>query len=523
VNTRADIKQEFINKIESLKKDKEEFISKLQNKKKELRDLEQAFLKQTCIHDKEKLSLNEKINAFESKKKEIMEFYNNEIEKINQESLGMRDDFEKEISEKDSIIGNLKSRIAELERENTGFLSNKSTMKTKVGNLENQLEENKKFISEVQIKFDNILNNHISKSNNEKDKIKDEYQLKLNQMEQRYEVLIQEMQEEYEKTMFDMRKENEDLEEELNSLSKQTQANMKASDPKIINEKINELLATQNNLRKELENVKVEKEKKIAEITSNFDRERELLNLKILDLELALKEYEQIGFNKNSGFSTNISNSKNSGLNLSNFNNNNKYEFEQEKKKRKNEREGMRKNVGDLNMKIEKLENKIESLSRENETLKLTYLEKNHSPIHHYRGSSINANNANNSYIKKNSRTNSNVGINNLENNITTNLNQNMSNTNNNNNNLNFLKKKNSFTLNMQMNMSSPIGKQEPNLFSDNSEIGEYNLCYDISSPQVNISPDKKEYFHINENKNIGKYANGNMSGNNFVGNRIKK
>ena len=79
MRTRSQIQQDFINKIETLIKEKEDISDKLKNKKRELRDLEQAFLKQTCIHEKEKQSLNEKIDLFESKKKEMIEYYNNAI------------------------------------------------------------------------------------------------------------------------------------------------------------------------------------------------------------------------------------------------------------------------------------------------------------------------------------------------------------------------------------------------------------------------------------------------------------
>lgn len=522
MRTRSQIQQEFVNKIESLKKDKEDLTSKLHNKKRELRDLEQAFLKQTCIHDKEKQTLNEKITLFESKKKEMMEYYNNAIELINQEATGMREDFEKELNEKDSKIDSLISKLNELEKENLNFLSNKTNMKSKVDNLETQLEENKKFVSEVQIKFDNILNNHISKSNAEKDKLKEDYELKMTEIEHHYENLINEMREEFDKTMLDMRRENEYLEEELNALSYQTKANMKASDPKVINEKITDLLSAQANLKRELENVKLEKEKKIAEISSNFDREKELMNLKILDLEIALKEYEQIGLVKS--ISSNSKNNMSTGYNINNINSNlsnsnnsggNLVEFDKERKKWNGERDSLKRNVGELNNKIEKLENKIENLLRENETLKLTYLEDNHSPIHHYRSNNVGG--SNNSFIRKNSRTNSMIGnINNLDNNSNNNLNANV-------NSNNLLTKKNSFTLNMQMNMSSPIGKQEPNLFSDNSEIGEYNICYDIASPQVNILPEKKDYFNVNNEKNYSKFGNGNLGGNVSSANKIRK
>lgn len=543
MSTRKQIELDFINKIENLKNEKEDMNAKLNLKKKELRDLEQAFLKQTCIHDKEKQTLNEKITLFENKKKEIMEYYRNAIEVINQETTGMREDFEKEINEKEKIIEKLTSRISELEKENNSFISNKSNMKTKVGLLETQLEENKKFISEVQTKFENILTNQKNKNETELQRQENEYNQKIMDLKQNYENIIHEMEEDFNQKLMEMTKENEDLEEELNSLSRQTQANLKVSDPNLISKKISELLAIQTSLKKEIEQIKFEKEKKISEITSNFEREKEKLNLKILDLQLIIKDYEQLGFNKNimnsnpnsntsaknssitklssvnnyitgnnsnNNFNEHYNNNKTSGTNLNNLNNNN-IEFEKEKNKWNVERENLKNNVGDLTVKIDNLENKIEILLRENEHLKLTYLEENHSPIHNYRVSNANNLISNpNSFLRKTSQSNSIIGSNPTESNPNVN--------NFNNINHNFLNnKKNSFTLNMQMNMSSPIGKQEqlgklePNLFSDTSEIGEYNMCYDINSPQVNITPEKNIDYFTNKTPRV----NSNIAPNN--------
>ena len=151
-----------------------------------------------------------------------------------------------------------------------------------MGNLENQIEDNKKFMSEVQKKFDNILNNQITKSNSEKETIKIEYNTKLLDQKSYYEELLREMEDEFNRKIIEISRENEELENELNILSRQTQANLKASDPDKISKRISELLTLQNKLQKDLDNSKSDKEKIVNELNITFQKERDLFNIKIL-------------------------------------------------------------------------------------------------------------------------------------------------------------------------------------------------------------------------------------------------
>lgn len=491
---RNQIHEDFENLIENLKKEKEDLSNKISNKKKELRDLEQAFLKQTCIHEKEKETLNEKINNFDIKKKEMIDFYKKSIEMINKETIGMREDFEKEINELKEENEKLMEKLNEADRENNTNHSNKAFLKTKVGNLENQIEDNKKFMAEVQKKFDNILNNQTAKANAEKEKIQIELNTKLLDQKSHYEELLREMEDEFNRKIIEISKENEELENELNILSKQTQANLKASDPDKISKRISELLSQQNKLQKDLDNSKSEKEKALNDLNSAFSKERDSFSLKILELELALKEYEQLGYSKTREGSYLNNNNPNSTKFSSNNNNINSgsMEFEKEKIKWNSEKENLKKNINGLNQ-------KVEHLIRENDNLKLKYLEQNHSPIHNYRTT----NNTNNSFLKKTSRQNSIIG-----NNVNDNSNLNI-----NNNNQPQNKNQKGLNLNMQMNMNSPMGRPEPNLFSDNSEIGEYNMCYDITSPHLNISPDKNnDYYNFTSKNKANHYSKMPMS-----------
>lgn len=475
---RNQIYEDFENLIESLKKEKEDLSLKISNKKKELRDLEQAFLKQTCIHEKEKETLNEKINNFDIKKKEMIDFYKKSIDMINKETMGMREDFEIEISELREENEKLIEKLNDADKENSTNHSNKALLKSKMGNLENQIDENKKFMAEVQMKFDNILNNQITKSNSEKEKLEFEYKTKLLDQKSYYEELIREMEDEFNRKIIEISRENEELENELNLLSRQTQANIKASDPDKISKRISELLTLQNKLQKDLDNSKSEKDKTVNELNINFQKERDTFNLKILELELALKESEQLGYSKTREGSYFNQNSKYS---------NNNSEYEKEKFKWNSEKENFKKNINGLNL-------KVEHLIKENDNLKLKYLEQNHSPIHNYRTT----NNTNNSFLKKTSRQNSIIGNNNDNSNLNIN----------NNNQAQVVNNKKGISLNMQMNMNSPIGRPETNLFSDNSEIGEY-----ITSPHLNISPDKtNEYYNFSNKNQANHYSKMPMS-----------
>jgi hypothetical protein len=509
---RNQIHEDFEGLIESLKKEKEDLSLKVSNKKKELRDLEQAFLKQTCIHEKEKEILNEKNNNFEKKKKEMIDYYKKSIETINLETIGMREDFEKEINELKQENKKLKDKLNDADKENNTNHSNKAFLKTKVESLENQIDENKKFMTDVQKKFDSILNNQIAKANIEKEKIQVELNTKLLDQKSHYEELIREMEDEFNRKIIEISRENEELENELNILSRQAQSNIKASDPDKISKRISELLTYQNKLQKDLENSRSDKEKALNELNCNFQKERDLFNLKFLEMELALKEYEQLGYSKTREGSSGYYNS----------------EYEKEKLKWNYEKDNLKKNINGLSI-------KVENLLKENDNLKLKYLEKSHSPIHNYRNNNnINNNNnsnmnINNSLLKKNSRQNSiinNNNNNNYNNNNNDNSNYNSNNNNNNNSYNHFSQgnnKKKEFHLNTQINMNSPIGRPEGNLFSDNSEIGEY-----INSPHLNISPEKNnDYYNFNNkihgnNTNLNNFSKIHMS-NNPITSRSKK
>ena len=61
-----------------MKKEKSEPETKLLNKKKEMKELEQNFLKQNQINDKEKNEISQKLNSMTKKYEELNNLYDQE-------------------------------------------------------------------------------------------------------------------------------------------------------------------------------------------------------------------------------------------------------------------------------------------------------------------------------------------------------------------------------------------------------------------------------------------------------------
>lgn len=357
---RKEVEADFANRIEELKKDREEIYNKLNNKKKEHRDLEQAFLKQTCIFDKEKQTLNEKIASSENKIKEICENYKIELDKIFLDMNGLKDENDYKTNELKTTIECLRDKNQELEKENRNMLMKKTDMKNKIEELENQIEENKKSMNEVQKKFENILTTALLKAESEKDQLEKEYNERLAVLEHQFYGTLQKMEEDNQNKILDMVRENKELEEELNNLSRQASNSMKINDPSTLSNKIHDLLKIQDNLKKELEETRLEKDRQIAELISKFEREKEHYNINILEYEVKLKAFE----NKN----------------LTNFDlrkSNELFELEKEKLKWKNEKERLLNTIENLNSQISKIKRRSDNLVKDKENNKLSCLNSN--------------------------------------------------------------------------------------------------------------------------------------------------
>ena len=280
---KVELIRDFNIRLELMQREKEDFADKLIKKKKELRDLEQTFLKQTCMVEKEKNALNEKIQLLGNKKKEVSDNYQVEFDKLVKETNNVKAEYFKEMEELRSINEDLKKKIKELvgnQNDNKQILENeKQLLESKIKLLEKQRDESKKEMVETQSKMEKILGNVQKKSYFDRNQFEALLQEKVDDIEKQYYEQIKEIEENHQNIYSEMVAQNQELERELKNLSWQAELRYKSiTDPNAVNKKISDLLDIQEKLKKELDETK--RDKKLFESQYIAEREKRLPKIK---------------------------------------------------------------------------------------------------------------------------------------------------------------------------------------------------------------------------------------------------
>lgn len=349
VGLRAEVERDLNEKFERLIKEKEEVENKLMQKKKELKDLEQTFLKQSALTDKENYILNERLSALEEKKKDLTLGYESELEKLTTNLRGMKTEHIKEREELATELEFFKKRIDVLEgelQERTGSNEKEQILwEGKFRFIEQQRDNYKRDLTETQKRFETLFENIQKKANQEKEKLENAQQNSISNLEQKYQVHIKEMSENHQRIYTDLSTNNKELERELKALNMQLEMKGRSIDPSTLNKKVDELLDERERLKREIEDLKREKDVKMIQAQNISEKEKDLLKLKITEAENRTRELE----------------SKKGGLVL---------EYEKDKTKWDLERHHFESKTSELQETVDRMEKKVESLVRENIQLK---------------------------------------------------------------------------------------------------------------------------------------------------------
>jgi len=480
--------------------------------------------------------------------KEICEHYKNELDRISHDMLGLRDESDQKANELKSTIDTLRDKNLGLERENKAMLTKKSDLKTKIEFLENQIEESKISMLEMQSKCESFLKSALAKAQAENELIIKEYQEKIGFLEQNYHSNLQKMEDENRK-LLEVTRDHKEIEDELINLSKQASSSLKMNDPVLIAKKIQELLNVQDSLRKELEFTRNEKDNKIAELVSKHEREKEIYNIKIIECEVKMKNFAGIVYSSNknnTNYNSNYNQNHQANSAAAGFDNRKKlfeancFDVEKEKGKWKTEKEKLLATIENLNVQIQKIEKKTDGLHKENEQLRSSQ-----------NNLSANFNNNNNNNSNRNFISSNNNNTNNNNNYFTNNNDDKFSpnriskTSRHNTSTLNDkeilifdnVKKSSNPHINMNMQlMNSPLGDQRKssnmqmnsknqnnqnknfnNVFSneENNNTREHQVFRDVNSPIImHNKVNRKESFIHKINSNID--ANNNNNGSNF-------
>ena len=315
-----------------------------------MKELEQNFLKQGLANNKEKNDLSEKLNTLQKKYDELSANYdkekNSNLTQIN--LLTKEND-----SFKTNLTANeeqMRAKISQLElalnEKTTQYEKDQILWDGKIKFVEQQRDILKKENTEAAKRFENMLETIQKKNIAEKESLENDKSLTVSNLEQKFNKQIKDLQENHNKLYTELLNHSKDLEEELKIARKE---NMENKDKKNTNnelaQKIEEINAENEKYRKNEDILKEEQDKKIVEINTNFDKEKQGYKNKIAEIEKNLREAE----------------GKRGALLL---------ELETEKAKWNIEKDNLINKYQELNEKMVSLEKKYENILRENEKLK---------------------------------------------------------------------------------------------------------------------------------------------------------
>lgn len=335
--------------------------------------------------EKEKAIAQDKLLSYENKKQEIESRYLQEIHSLNFQISQIKETFTAEKRVFSSEIEKNKSIYLQAEQDKNEILTNyerdKVLWEGKFTFLEGQKEQAKQDLVDALKKFELTLH-HLKKArNNEKDEQETNLNELLVSMEKKYQSQIQDINEGHQRIIQDYEERIRKLERELRNLNekliKETQGKL---GHQLFNEsKLADLQDNEKNLKQEIDILKQERDSKMAEFQHILENERDIYKSKLNELELKYKESE----------------SRRNAL---------IFEHEKEKAKWGLEKEHLIGQRNELQDFLEKLENRKETLLRENAKLRSdSRISKRSINLNALSSSNmnINQNNSNNSFLNQ--------------------------------------------------------------------------------------------------------------------------
>ena len=347
---RSDVEKDLGEKFERIKNEKNDLENKLYNKKREMKELEQNFTKQNQLNEKEKNELLDKNNLLQKKLEELNNIY--KTEKINAEKqislLNKANDSFK--TSQSTSEQKLRNKIYELEtsllEKVSQYEKDKVLWEGKIKLVEQQRDTLKKEQNAANKMFDSMLKSIGEKSKNEKENIENNAKLSIENIEQKYQKQVKDLQDNHNKLYTELLSHNKELEKENKTLRLENEISKnKNFNPADLTKKLELINKEKEKLIKNESTLKEEQDKKMSELTLNYEKDKENYKKRIAEIEKNLRDAE----------------GKKGALLL---------ELEKEKAKWNIEKDNLVSKYSELNDKLTRVEKKNESLLRENEKLR---------------------------------------------------------------------------------------------------------------------------------------------------------
>jgi len=355
---REALEAEYLEKIDTLIKEKEDTESKLNQKKKEYKELDLEYAKDKSWLEKEKAVLTEKLLSVGKQKDELMESIEKERDYFNKQIQEIKDGNKNQnmIQQKENEF--LKNRVGKLEADNNELMNNydndRNLWKAKNDFLEEKLNKTKADLSDYMKKYELTIENMQKVGLMEKDKFENWQQLIVTQLEERFSNQLKEYKESLSKNYEEVSNKKKELELEIKIMQDKllNEQKSKMIDQGELGKKLAITIESEARLKKQVEELIMDRDFKLKEIINITEKEREMHKGKIIELENKCRDYE----------------SKRNNLAVDNIKD--KVGYDKEKDLMQSEIEKLNEKLRTFERNFLKLNSDNKELSRENDRLK---------------------------------------------------------------------------------------------------------------------------------------------------------
>lgn len=281
--------------IEKLTEDKDMLERKLSEKKKTMAQLNAGFSKQISQLEKEKAALNERYLNLESKIAEIEYRNNEEREKLllQIQEKHIDDDMSEENEKLKELINELQR---ELNEKNAVIDKERVLWENKFAFLVQQKDTAKSDLYEAQRKFEFTLQQLQKREQTGKEKHEGTMNSLISSIEARYNSQIKDLQESNISSLEQLNLKLKLADQEIKGLKEELEISRRGKNliTGNIDKRCRQLQEIEAKLISEIDNLRVEKDKKTREIEDSAGFEKEQMRNKIIDMEKKVKDAEMM-------------------------------------------------------------------------------------------------------------------------------------------------------------------------------------------------------------------------------------
>jgi len=355
---KENMENEYAERLRNLTFDKDFLEKKISKMLVDFKETEETIIREKTFIEKEKAVLIEKLNYSNLEKQELVNSVEKEREMHKKQIQEIKDQNKAENEMKLKENEFLKNKLNKIEESQNELMSNYEKdlhlWENKNKFLEDKLAKSKQDLSDSNKKYEQIIELLQKQGTTEKEKFETWQNLMQSQIESRYMEQIKQFKENYQKAYEDISNRKREMEIEIKNLQDKIQSEQKNKllDQGELGKRLQTAMENEALIRKQIQEISDNKDRKIAEMMIAIGKEREIFKLKIIELENKCREYE----------------SKRSNLAVDNLKD--KVNYDKEKENMMKEMEGLKEKVINLERTIMKYNTDNKDLIRENDRLK---------------------------------------------------------------------------------------------------------------------------------------------------------